>query len=86
LSATPDRRGVSRRCATHSRATWFCSIHRRFITSARGPPTFRVGTALLRNLAVGLTLEIGHTAARIAGRYDSAPATLLDLQPNGGVS
>jgi B12-binding domain/radical SAM domain protein len=35
---------------------------------------FRIGTTLLRNLAAGLALEIHHTAARLAGRYDVAPA------------
>ena len=33
---------------------------------------FRVGTTLLWNLAAGLALEVGHTAARLAGRYDVA--------------
>jgi len=35
---------------------------------------FRIGTTLLRNLAAGLAPEIHHTAARLAGRYDVAPA------------
>jgi hypothetical protein len=35
---------------------------------------FRVGTTLLRSLAAGLALECRHTAARLAGRYDVAPA------------
>ena len=39
-----------------------------------GRHSFRVGTTLLRNLAAGLAVEIGHTAARLAGRYDVAPA------------
>jgi len=34
---------------------------------------FRVGGALLLNLASGLWHEIGHTTARLAGRYDVAP-------------
>jgi B12-binding domain/radical SAM domain protein len=34
---------------------------------------FRVGWTLLRNLAGGLALELGHTASRLAGRYDVAP-------------
>ena len=33
---------------------------------------FRVGTAVLRNLAAGLAFELGHTVARLAGRYDVA--------------
>ena len=33
---------------------------------------FRVGATLLRSLAKGLALELGHTAARLAGRYDVA--------------
>ena len=33
---------------------------------------FRIGPALLWNLAAGLALEVGHTAARLAGRYDVA--------------
>jgi B12-binding domain/radical SAM domain protein len=33
---------------------------------------FRVGTALLRGLASGLMREVGHTVARLAGRYDGA--------------
>jgi B12-binding domain/radical SAM domain protein len=33
---------------------------------------FRVGATLLWNLAAGLALEVGHTAARMAGRYDVA--------------
>jgi B12-binding domain/radical SAM domain protein len=39
---------------------------------------FRVGATLLRSLAAGLALELGHTAARLAGRYDTAiiPARL----------
>jgi hypothetical protein len=35
---------------------------------------FRVGTTLLRNLAAGLALEFRHTAARLVGHYDVAPA------------
>jgi len=35
---------------------------------------FRVGTTLLRGLATGLALELHHTAARLVGRYDVAPA------------
>jgi B12-binding domain/radical SAM domain protein len=35
---------------------------------------FRVGATLLRNLAAGLALELHHTAARLVGRYDVAPA------------
>jgi B12-binding domain/radical SAM domain protein len=35
---------------------------------------FRVGTTLIRSLAAGLGLELRHTAARLAGRYDVAPA------------
>jgi B12-binding domain/radical SAM domain protein len=37
---------------------------------------FRIGTTLLRNLAVGLALEVHHTAARAMGRYDVSPARL----------
>lgn len=39
---------------------------------------FRVGGTLLRSLAAGLALELGHTVARLAGRYDTAiiPARL----------
>jgi hypothetical protein len=33
---------------------------------------FRIGPALLWNLAAGLALEVGHTVARMAGRYDVA--------------
>ncbi len=33
---------------------------------------FRVGAALLRSLAAGLVIELGHTVARLAGRYDTA--------------
>jgi B12-binding domain/radical SAM domain protein len=33
---------------------------------------FRVGTALLRGLASGLAREVGHTIARLSGRYDVA--------------
>ena len=33
---------------------------------------FRIGATLLWNLAAGLALEVGHTAARLAGRYDVA--------------
>ena len=35
---------------------------------------FRVGTTLLKSLAAGLWQELGHTAARAAGKYDCAPA------------
>jgi hypothetical protein len=35
---------------------------------------FRVGSTLFRSLAAGLALEVRHTAARLAGRYDVAPA------------
>ncbi|MBZ5556315.1 MAG: TIGR04190 family B12-binding domain/radical SAM domain protein [Acidobacteriia bacterium] len=35
---------------------------------------FRVGTTLLKSLAAGLLNEVGNTAARLAGRYDIAPA------------
>jgi hypothetical protein len=35
---------------------------------------FRMGATLLRNLAQGLALELCHTAARLVGRYDVAPA------------
>jgi B12-binding domain/radical SAM domain protein len=35
---------------------------------------FRVGTTLLRGLAEGLVTECRHTAARLLGRYDVAPA------------
>ena len=38
--------------------------------------TFRVGRTLIRNLAAGLMLEIGHTVARTLGRYNVAPARL----------
>ena len=37
---------------------------------------FRVGATLLRNLAAGLALEFRHTAARLVGRYDVAPAPM----------
>jgi hypothetical protein len=37
---------------------------------------FRVGTTLLRSLAAGLGEEVGHTVARLAGRFDVAPARL----------
>ena len=42
---------------------------------------FRVGTTLVRGLAAGLALEFRHTAARLVGRYDVAPArtTLNDV-------
>jgi B12-binding domain/radical SAM domain protein len=33
---------------------------------------FRVGTALIASLASGLVREVGHTVARLAGRYDVA--------------
>jgi hypothetical protein len=33
---------------------------------------FRVGATLVRSLAAGLVQEIGHTAARLVGRYDVA--------------
>lgn len=36
---------------------------------------FRVGTTLLRSLAAGVVLELPHTAARLVGRYDVAPAS-----------
>jgi len=39
------------------------------------PHRFRVGATLLRSLAAGLAAEVVHTAARVAGRYDCAPAT-----------
>ena len=35
---------------------------------------FRVGTTLVGSLAAGLGLEVWHTLARLAGRYDVAPA------------
>jgi hypothetical protein len=35
-------------------------------------PRFRVGGHLLWSLAAGLAIEAGHTAARLAGRYDVA--------------
>jgi B12-binding domain/radical SAM domain protein len=35
---------------------------------------FRVGATLLRSLAAGLAIELGHTAARLVGRFDVAPA------------
>lgn len=34
---------------------------------------FRIGSAMARNLALGLLAEIGHAAARVFGRYDVAP-------------
>jgi B12-binding domain/radical SAM domain protein len=34
---------------------------------------FRAGTAVAANLTQGLLIEIAHTAARLAGRYDVAP-------------
>ncbi|MBI3401635.1 MAG: TIGR04190 family B12-binding domain/radical SAM domain protein [Acidobacteria bacterium] len=37
---------------------------------------FRIGATLLKNLAAGLLAEVGHTAARMAGRYDCAPARI----------
>jgi hypothetical protein len=39
------------------------------------PGRFRVGAALLRGLASGLLREIGHTVARLTGRYDAARIT-----------
>jgi len=33
---------------------------------------FQIGPALLRSLAAGFAQEIGHTAARMVGRYDTA--------------
>jgi hypothetical protein len=33
---------------------------------------FRVGATLVKSLALGLVEEIGHTAARVRGRYDDA--------------
>ena len=36
---------------------------------------FRIGWTLLRSLAAGLALELGHTAARVVGRYDVAAAS-----------
>jgi B12-binding domain/radical SAM domain protein len=36
---------------------------------------FRVGRTLIKSLAAGLILEIGHAIARSAGRFDVAPAT-----------
>lgn len=38
------------------------------------PHRFRVGAAVLRTLAAGLVEEVVHTAARLVGRYDVAPA------------
>jgi hypothetical protein len=35
---------------------------------------FRIGSTLLRSLAAGLALEVRHTAARLVGRFDVAPA------------
>jgi B12-binding domain/radical SAM domain protein len=35
---------------------------------------FRLGLLLVKNLATGLIIEIGHAAARLAGRFDVAPA------------
>ena len=46
--------------------------------------TFRVGLTLLRNLASGLALEVGHTLARTIGRYDVAPAPASMLEGEGG--
>jgi hypothetical protein len=43
---------------------------------------FRIGTTLLRSLAAGLALEVRHTAARLVGRFDVAPARALLM---GGV-
>lgn len=37
---------------------------------------FRVGTTLLRSLAAGLLIELRHTAARLVGRYDTAPVSV----------
>ena len=36
---------------------------------------FRIGRTLVKNLATGLIIEIGHAAARMAGRFDVAPAS-----------
>jgi hypothetical protein len=33
----------------------------------------RVGLALVEKLAAGAALEVGHTLARLAGRYDTSP-------------
>jgi hypothetical protein len=41
---------------------------------------FRIGPTLLWNLAAGLVLEVGHTAARLAGRYDVATVPTLRNQ------
>jgi B12-binding domain/radical SAM domain protein len=38
---------------------------------------FRIGAALMRGLASGLISEIGHTAARLVGHFDSAPVTRM---------
>jgi hypothetical protein len=38
---------------------------------------FRIGAALVRGLASGLISEIGHTAARLVGHFDSAAITRM---------
>ena len=40
---------------------------------------FRIGATLVRSLAAGLVLEVRHTAARLMGRYDVAPASVTSL-------
>lgn len=42
---------------------------------------FRIGLTLLRSLASGLLAEFGHTAARLAGGYDTHPARTIDGFP-----
>jgi hypothetical protein len=37
------------------------------------PWSFRLGATLARHLAAGLVEELRHTAARVAGIYDSHP-------------
>jgi hypothetical protein len=41
---------------------------------APGRHRFRAGPAIAASLARGLLTEISHTVARVAGRYDVAPA------------
>jgi hypothetical protein len=51
-------------------------------TRSSGRPN-RVGATLLLNLAAGLGVEIGHTAARLVERYDVAPARASFFTPAG---
>jgi hypothetical protein len=38
---------------------------------------FRIGVALVRGLASGLVHEVGHTIARLANHFDTAPWTRM---------